>query len=226
MHVLALEVEFLAGPAVPARGIDRGVVQLIVRCAEVDHEVEHLVLDPVHAGAVAITFVDHNEGLDAAGKRFHQHELGLGHGALRGVNKEAHTVHDRHHTLHLAAKVSVTGGVHDVELGVLPRHGGDLRHDGNAALALEVHGVHEAVTAVIVLDGDLCLVEQLVDQRGLAVVDVRDDGHVAQGFSRDGVVVNIARRSYHAERLPASRRRRRTPGRHRRPAEAVQCGPW
>ena len=57
--------------------------------------------------------------------------------------------------------------------------GGVLGEDGDAALALEVVAVHRALGHALVGAERAALVQQGVDQRGLAVVDVRDDGDVA-----------------------------------------------
>ena len=56
---------------------------------------------------------------------------------------------------------------------------GVLGHDGDAALALQVVGVHDALGDLLVVAEDVALPEHGVDQRGLAVVDVRDDRDVA-----------------------------------------------
>ena len=53
-----------------------------------------------------------------------------------------------------------------------------MRLDGDPALALQVHGVEELLLHLARLEGAGEL-EQAVGQRGLAVVDVRDDGEVA-----------------------------------------------
>jgi hypothetical protein len=55
-----------------------------------------------------------------------------------------------------------------------------LGQDRDPALALEVVAVHHALADVLVLGEGPRLHEQLVDERRLAVVDVGDDGDVAQ----------------------------------------------
>ena len=56
---------------------------------------------------------------------------------------------------------------------------GDRVHaDGDAAFAFEVHGVEELVLEVACGDG-AGLEQELVGQRALAVVDMGDDGEVA-----------------------------------------------
>ena len=58
-------------------------------------------------------------------------------------------------------------------------HGGVLGQDGDAALALEVVVVHHPLGHLLVGAERAALPQQRVDERGLAVVDVRDDGDVA-----------------------------------------------
>ena len=71
--------------------------------------------------------------------------------------------------------------VDDVDAVIAVLDGGDLGGDGNAALALLVAAVHDQVLAhfgLVVAEG-LGLLEQAVDQRRLAVVDVRDNRDIA-----------------------------------------------
>jgi hypothetical protein len=74
----------------------------------------------------------------------------------------------------------VTWGINDINLVSVPGTVGSGRLDGDALLALEVHRVHDAVIDVLVLSEGAGLPEHGVDQRGLAVVDVRHNGDVAQ----------------------------------------------
>jgi hypothetical protein len=72
----------------------------------------------------------------------------------------------------------------DAEFGAAARVGpadrGVLRQDRDATLALQVVGIHDALAQVLALVQRVGLAQQLVDQRGLAVVDVGDDGDVAE----------------------------------------------
>ena len=99
-------------------------------------------------------------------------------------------VHDEHRALargeragDLIVEVDVAGGVDQVERVLFPvlrgienLHGAGL--DGDAALALEIHVVEQLALHLSRAHG-VALFEQAVRQRGLAVVDVRDDGKVA-----------------------------------------------
>ena len=83
------------------------------------------------------------------------------------------------HALDFPAEVGVAGRVHDVDQGLAVVHRGVLRQDGDAALALELVAVHGALGDPLVGPQHAALAEHRIDQRGLAVVDVRDDGDVA-----------------------------------------------
>jgi hypothetical protein len=87
----------------------------------------------------------------------------------------------------LATEVGVARRVDDVDrhrlavgggTGVVDR--GVLGEDRDPLLALQVAGVHRALLDVLVLAEGTALPEHLVDERGLAVVDVGDDRDVAQ----------------------------------------------
>ena len=56
---------------------------------------------------------------------------------------------------------------------------GVLRENGDAALALELVAVHRALGDALVRAERAALVQHRVDERGLAVIDVGDDGDVA-----------------------------------------------
>ena len=60
--------------------------------------------------------------------------------------------------------------------------GAVLGQNGDAALTLDVAGVHDALGHHLVVAESTGLLEHLVDQSGLAVVDVRDDRDVAEIF--------------------------------------------
>ena len=77
----------------------------------------------------------------------------------------------------------MAGRVDDVDLGVLVDDCGVLRRDGDAALALEVHVVHHPVHDGLMGGKAVALAQQAVHQGGLAVVDVGDDGDVAEVHS-------------------------------------------
>ena len=103
----------------------------------------------------------------------------------------------------------MAGGVDNVKAGALPFHAGAFRQDGDAALALLVVGIHGALVHVLVFAHRAGLLEQLVDQGGLAMVDMGDDGNVAN-FHKS------KRLNQSAEVRRAYRREGREPQRNRK----------
>ena len=56
---------------------------------------------------------------------------------------------------------------------------GAFGQDGDAALALQIVGVHGALVHVLVFAHRAGLLEELVHKRGFAMVDMGDDGDIA-----------------------------------------------
>ena len=77
----------------------------------------------------------------------------------------------------------MSGGVYDVDFDVFIMDGSVFGENGNAALAFDVVGIHDAVNDLLVFPEDTALLEQLIHQCRFAVIDVRDDGDVADIFS-------------------------------------------
>ena len=128
----------------------------------------------------AVHLVDHHDDLVAQLQCLAQHKTGLGHGALGGVHQQDDAVDHLEDPLHLAAKIGVARRVHDVDLHVLVVDGGVLGQNGDAALPLQIVGVHDPLHRGLVLAVDAALLEHFVHQGGLAVVDVGDNGDVSQ----------------------------------------------
>ncbi len=141
-------------------------------------------------------------------QRLAQHEAGLRQRALAGVDEQQHAVDHGQPALDLAAEVGVTGGVDDVQddcrlLGspvrVFDRH--VLGEDRDAFLTLEIHRVHDPLGDVLTFPESAGLPEHGVDQRGLAVVDVGDDGEVAEIRTHRHVGQRYGNRSGRAARV-------------------------
>src|SRR5437762_1239934 len=82
--------------------------------------------------------------------------------------------------LDLAAEIGMTRRVDDVDAGALADDRRHLCQDGDAALALELIRIHRPLGDPLVFAERAGLLQQPVDQRGLAVIDVRDDGDIAK----------------------------------------------
>ena len=138
------------------------------------------------AGVRAVDLVDDDDRLQPDLERLGDHELGLRQRAFGGIDQHQGAVHHVEDALDLAAEIGVAGRIDDIDAAVVPGHRGDLGQDGDAALALEIVGIHRALGDALVVAERARLLQQPVDQRGLAVVDMGDDGDVAK-FHRGGV---------------------------------------
>ena len=172
------------GPTLPPRRIQEWCVELRVAGLQIHQKLEHLVVNLIRPGVGTVHLVDHDQRQQSEGECLAGHEAGLGHRSLGRVDQQQHAVHHAQNALHLAAEVGVPGRVDDVDLGAPPMDGGVLRKDGDAALPLQRIGVHDAVADDLAFAEHTGLPEHLVDKRGLAVIDVSDDGDVAEIHGR------------------------------------------
>ncbi len=167
------------GDALARVGVEHREVELGLLGVEVDEEVVDLVEDLGRPGVLAVDLVDDDDRGEPGLQRLLEHEARLGQRALRRVHQQQDAVHQGEGPLDLAAEVGVAGRVHDVDLHALVVDGRVLGHDGDALLPLQVDRVHDPLDHVLVGAEDPGLPEHGVDQRGLAVVDVGDDGDVS-----------------------------------------------
>ena len=112
-------------------------------------------------------------------KAFDEHEPRLRHRALGRVDQHQGPVGHPQHAFHLAAEIGVAGRVDDVDLHALVGDGDVLGQNRDAALALQLVGIEDLLADKLGFAEPPALAQHAIDQAGLAVVDVRDDGHVA-----------------------------------------------
>ena len=70
--------------------------------------------------------------------------------------------------------------IDDVDARRVPEDGRHLGQDGDAALALEVIRVERALRHPLIIAESSRLLQQPIDQRGLAVIDMGNDADIAQ----------------------------------------------
>src|SRR5450755_1887572 len=170
-------------PALLGRAVENREIELLLAGVEGGEQIEHFVDDFDRARVGAVDLVDDDDGLETHPQRLRDHEFGLRQRTLGRVDQHQRAVHHVENTLDLAAEIGMARGVDDVDAGVLPLHRRRLGQNGNAALALQIVGIHCALNLALVVAVDAGLLQQAVDQRGLAVVDVGDDGDVAEVHS-------------------------------------------
>ncbi len=143
-----------------------------------------LVADLERVGPDAVELVDEGDERDVVAAQLAVDRDRLGLDAADRAEDEDGRVEDAQGPLDLDGEVDVAGRVDDVDRVVGPLDVGRGRGDGDAPLALEVHGVHGRADAVLALDlvdlVDLLAVEEdTLRQRRLAGVDVGADADVA-----------------------------------------------
>ena len=132
-----------------------------------------------------VDLVDHDHRRQPSFERLRQHVARLRQRAFRSVDQQHDAVDHLQRALHFAAEVGVARRVDDVDLVVVVVEGGVLGKNRNAALFLQVVRVHDALGDGLVGAEGAALAQHGVDQRGLAMVDVGDDGDVEDGLNGD-----------------------------------------
>ncbi len=166
------------GP-LPRVRVEDGKLDLLLGGIQIDEQVIDLVQHLGRTRIRAIDLVHDHQRHEPPLERLAEHEPRLWQRALRRVHQEDHPVDHGERPLHLTAEIRVARGVDDVDQQVLVVNRRVLRQDGDTALALEIGVVHHALDQALVDAENPALPEQGVDERGLAMVDVRDDGNVA-----------------------------------------------
>ena len=178
-EVAADDVRLGRRPAVQPRRVDHREVELGLGRVQLVEQVEGRVDDVVDPRPGPVDLVDDDDRLQPQRQRLLRHEPRLRHRPLERVDQQADRVDHLEHALDLAAEVGVARRVNDVDARPLPGDRGELGQDGDAALALEVVRIHRAVGDHLARPELPRLAQEAVDQRRLAVIDVGDDGDVA-----------------------------------------------
>ena len=173
-----------AHPALFGRTVGGGEIQLVVVGSQIEHEVEYSLLCQLGVAVGFINLVDDHDGFQTQLDGLLQHEACLRHGTFEGIHHQQHAVGHVEHTLHLAAEVAVAGGVDDVNLVALVADRDVFGQDGDAALALEVVVVEDEFAGFLIFSEKLCLVQHAVNQSGLSMVNMRNNGNISNVLHR------------------------------------------
>ena len=153
-----------------------------------DHILD-LLLNLGGLGGGQIHLVEHRHNLVAVVDRLIDVRQRLRLDALARIDDQQRTLAGGERAVNLVSEVDVAGRVDQIEHIVLAVacpviKANGLCLDGDAALALDVHGIEHLLLhfARFQPAGEL---NQPVGKRGLAVVDMRDDGEIADILDRD-----------------------------------------
>ncbi len=178
-QILALVLEVGDSPAGAARGIKRRKIELVVIGVERGEQIENLVMHLDRARIAAIDLVDDDDRAQALAQRLADHEFGLRHRPFGGIDQHQNAIDHREDALDLAAEIGMAGRVDDVDARLLPLHRGAFGENGDAALALEIVRIERALHHLLIGAESAALAQKLIDKRGLAMIDMRDDGDIA-----------------------------------------------
>ena len=174
-------------PAVAAGAVEHRKVELLVGCVEIGEEIENFVQDVLVAFVGPVDLVDGDDRAKAAFQRLRHDELGLRQRAFGSIDKHDDAIDHVQDTLDLATEVGMARRIDDVDVGALPLHTCALGENSDAALALEIVGVHGPLRHLLVFAEGAGLLQKLVDEGRLAMVDVRDNRDIAKGhFKPEG----------------------------------------
>ena len=165
--------------------IEERTVKLLVGSVQIHQKFQYLVDHFVGTGFGTVNLIDADNDMKIQLQGFFQYELGLGHCALKSVHKKDHAVYHFQHTLYLSAEIRMSGGVDNVDLNALIMDGRVLGQNGDAALALDIIGIHDTLLNLLILAENAALFQKLVHQSCLSVVNVSDNGHVTHIFAFD-----------------------------------------
>ena len=133
---------------------------------------------PFRVGRRQVDLVQHGHDLEVVLQGLVTVGQGLGLDALGGVDQQHGTLAGSQRPADLVAEVDMARGVDEVERVLGPRHPDVLGLDGDSPLPLDVHRVQVLLAHLAGIDGPGQF-EDAVGQRRLAVVDMADDGEVA-----------------------------------------------
>jgi len=132
-------------------------------------------------------------------------ERGLRLRSIVRVHHEQDAIDHFHDPLHFAPEVGMPRRIHDVDPIPVPLKGRVLRPDRDPLLPLQVHRVHHPLLHFLIGTEGAGLAQQLIDEGGLPVIDVGDDGDVADFIHGQGDAGCRQRRAASSEKGSALR---------------------
>jgi len=192
-HILTRLLEVRYSPAVFGRGIKNGKIERIIVGVKGNKQIEDLIKDIVRTCVRTVHLVNYHDGLKFAGQGLGENKSRLRHRPIESVHQQQHSISHFQHTLHLSAEVGMAGRIHDVDFELLTIRGcvfdsAVFAEDGNASLPLKRVRVHnQAVSSAgqllqLAFAEHSGLAEQLVHQRGLAMVHMGNNSDISYLF--------------------------------------------
>ena len=141
-----------------------------------------------------IDLVDADYRRQAGIKGLLQHETGLRQRPFGGVDEQHDAIDHGEGPFDLAAEVGVSRRVDDIDFHAVVNDRGVLGENGDPAFAFQVEGIHDAFGDLFIAAEDPTLMQHGIKQGGLAVIDVGNDGDVADIIAAAAQVLHLSPR--------------------------------
>ena len=159
---------------------ERRILQLFLAGIQIHQQFQHFVCDLVQTGIGAVDLIDDHNDLQVHFQSLGQYETCLGHRTLCGINQQNGTVYHAQYTLYLAAEVSVSRCINDIDLGIAVAYRSILCQNRDTAFPFQIVGVHDTFCHSLIFTEHAALFQHFVYQRCLTVVNVCDNGNISQ----------------------------------------------
>ena len=157
--------------------------------SEFVEQIEGLIDHPVRARARPVNLVYYDDRLESQRQRLTRDEAGLRHWAVHRVDQQQHAVDHGQYAFHFAAEIGMAGGIHDIDMRVLILHRAVLGQNSDATLFFKIVRVHHPFRNVLMRGKRARLTQHLVDQRGLAMINVSNNCNVTDVVSHASTLV-------------------------------------
>jgi hypothetical protein len=174
-QILAVPLLIVRRGPNPGVRVQHREIELVFVGVEIDEQVVNLVQHFLRARVGPVDLVDDDNRREPSLERLAQDEARLRERTLGGVHEQHDAVDHRQRALHFPAEVSVARCIDDIDQDVFVMDGGVLRQNRDAPLALQLVAVHRTLGHALVGAERAALVQQGVDERRLAMIDVGDD---------------------------------------------------
>ncbi len=154
---------------------------MFVASTQLVEQFKRLIHDPFGTCTWTIHLIHHNDRLQAQRQRLAGNETRLRHWAVNRIDQQQHAIDHRQHSLHFTAKIRMAWGIDDIDVSAVVLNRAVFGQNRDAALFFQVIGIHDAGIDLLVFAEGAGLTQQLIDERGFAVINVGDNGDVADG---------------------------------------------
>ena len=199
-HVVIAIIWIKASITVNTRSKDNVLhskLKLLIGCAKVHHKIKRIVDNSLWTSAIAVNLIDNHHDRKACVDSVAQNKTSLWHRALGSVNQKKCAISHLQNTLYLAAKISVAGGINDVNLNALILNRDVFCQNSNSAFTLLIIRVQDSFLNLLVLAECIGCLEHLVNHGGFTVINVGDDSNISdvvlthKSLSLEGSYLNL-----------------------------------